>query len=98
MIHNFPLDDAKKLLSLVSSWLKTDGILICTTTVEESDYEGYEKKSDYQNKEKRFRHSYTKSSFEEIFKENFTIIDKKYKKEEDETRYKMWQIIYAKKL
>ncbi len=98
MIHNFPLEDAKKLLKLVSSWLKEDGVLICTTTVEKSDYEGYEEKSDYQNKEKRFRHRYTESSFEEIFKNEFTIIDKKYKKEEDETRNKLWQIIYAKKL
>jgi cyclopropane fatty-acyl-phospholipid synthase-like methyltransferase len=98
MIHNFPLEDAKKLLDLVYTWLSDDGILICTTTVEKDDYEGYEEKSDYQNKKKRFRHRFTEKTFDNLFTEqNFKIIDKKYKEEKDELRTKLWQIVYAKK-
>lgn len=52
MIHNFPIEDAKKLLTLTHKWLKEDGILICTTTVDEKDYEGYEIKTDYKKRRK----------------------------------------------
>ncbi len=98
MIHNFPLEDSKKLLELVSKWLKDTGILICTTTVEKADFEGYEEKTDYKNKEKRFRHRFTEKMFEDLFGANFTILNKRYKKEQDEVRNKLWQIIYAKKI
>lgn len=97
MIHNFPLDDAKKILKLISKWLKDDGILICTTTVEKVDSEGYEEKTDYKNKEKRFRHRFTEDTFDELFKDHFVILNKKYKKEQDALRNKLWQIVYAKK-
>ena len=98
MIHNFPLVEAKKVLELVSKWLKDTGTLICTTTVEKIDSEGYEEKSDYKNKEKRFRHRYTEQTFDEIFKNDFIILNKKYKKEKDNIRNKLWQIIYAQKI
>ncbi len=98
VIHNFPIEDAKKLLSLVSTWLKDTGTLICTTTIETTDYEGYEEKSDYNRKEKRFRHRYTEETFDDLLKTNFIILNKKYKREKDETRNKIWQIIYAKKI
>ena len=98
MIHNFPLEESKKVLELVSKWLKDTGILICTTTVEKIDSEGYEEKSDYKNKEKRFRHRYTEQTFDELFKNDFIILNKKYKKEKDKIRNKLWQIIYAKKI
>lgn len=98
MIHNFPIEDAKELLKLIHKWLKDDGILISTTTVDEDDKEGYEEKKDYINKKKRFRHRFTEESFEELFKnENFKIIDKKYKRETDDIRSKLWQILYLKK-
>jgi len=97
MIHNFPLEDSKKMLELVSKWLKDTGTLICTTTVENKDSEGYEEKVDYKNKEKRFRHRFTKETFDELFRTNFIILNKKYKKEQDKARNKLWQIIYARK-
>lgn len=98
VIHNFPLEDSKKLLDLVFKWLKDDGILICTTTVDKDDFEGYEEKLDYENKEKRFRHRFTEETFEKLFKmQHFIILNKKYKKEEDDARKKLWQIVYAKK-
>ncbi len=97
MIHNFPLEDSKKILELVSKWLKDDGILICTTTVEVTDSEGYEEKTDYTNKEKRFRHRFTEETFDGLFKDNFIILNKKYKQEQDELRNKLWQIVYARK-
>lgn len=97
MIHNFPLSEAVKVLDLASKWLKETGILICTTTVECQDSEGYEKKEDYNEKVKRFRHRYTDKTFDELIKSNFVIVDKKYKREKDEIRDKLWQIIYAKK-
>ncbi len=98
MIHNFPLDDARELLKLVYTWLKDDGIFICTTTVDECDREGYEEKTDYISKKKRFRHRFTKETFENLFKsEKFKIINRKYKKEADNVRIKLWQILYLKK-
>jgi len=97
VIHNFPLKDAKKILELVSKWLKDTGTLICTTTVEKIDSEDYEEKSDYKNKEKRFRHRYTEQTFDELFKNDFSILNKKYKNENDKIRNKLWQIIYAQK-
>ena len=98
VIHNFPLEDAKKLLKLVYKWLKDDGIFICTTTVDESDYEGYQEKQDYESKTKRFRHHYTKETFENLFKEEkFNIVNKIYKEEKDETRKKLWQVLYLGK-
>lgn len=97
MIHNFPLEDAKKVLKLVSKWLKDTGILICTTTIEKTDSESYIKKLDYKNQEKRFRHCFTEESFNALIQTEFTILNKKYKKEQDEVRNKTWQIIYAEK-
>ena len=98
VIHNFPKDDAEELLNLIKSWLKDGGIIICTTTVESVDSEGYEAKDDYANPEKRFRHRYTEESLFELFnKSGLRIYDKKYKEEKDEKRNKMWQIIYAQK-
>ena len=98
VIHNFPIDDVPKLLNLIYKWLKDDGILICTTTVNEEDSENYEEKNDYENKIKRFRHRYTKDTFDNIFINNkFKIINKRYKEEIDEKRNKVWQIIYLKK-
>lgn len=83
---------------MISKWLKDTGTLICTTTVEDFDREGYEEKEDYKNKEKRFRHRFTEKTFEDLFKNDFVILNKKYKKESDESRNKIWQIIYAKKI
>lgn len=98
VIHCFPIVEARKVLKLIRKWLKDDGILICTTTVEENDGEGYELKKDYKKQQKRFRHRFTKESFDELFlQENFKIMDKKYKEEKDEIRTKMWQILYLKK-
>ncbi len=98
VIHNFPIEEAKKLLSLIHKWLKEDGILICTTTVDKIDFEGYEEKKDYKSNIKRFRHHYTEDAFEELFKkQNFKVLDKKYKEEIDDTRNKLWQILYVGK-
>lgn len=98
VIHNFPLEDSQKLLKLIHKWIKDDGILICTTTVDKNDSEGYEEKSDYKTKKKRFRHRFTEDTFEELFKNaNFKVVDKKYKEETDEIRSKLWQILYLKK-
>lgn len=98
MIHNFPIADARKLLELIQGWLKDDGIIICTTTVDNTDSEDYEVKSDYNQKKSRFRHRFTKETFDELFQNaNYVLVDKIYKKEEDEKRTKLWQIIYAKK-
>lgn len=98
MIHNFPIEDARMLLKLIHKWLKNDGILICTTTIDEDDSEGYEEKKDYIAKKKRFRHRFTEKSFEALFKNaDFKIIDKKYKEETDSVRSKLWQILYLKK-
>ena len=98
VIHNFPLKEAEKLLDLIYSWLKDDGVFICTTTTSEKDYEGYQEKQDYNNKIKRFRHHYTEETFENLFlSHNYKIIDKKYKEEIDKDRKKLWQILYLTK-
>lgn len=99
VIHNFPINDVNELLLLVQKWLKDDGIILCTTTVDDEDYEGYEEKKDYKIKSMRFRHHYTKTSFDKIFKDaNYKIINKKYKQESDDIRSKLWQILYLKKI
>lgn len=98
VIHNFPISESEKLLELIYNWLADDGIFICTTSVEQNDYEGYEEKKDYKNKQKRFRHRFTEETFEKLFKNaKFKIVEKKYKEEKDEIRTKLWQILYLKK-
>ena len=98
VIHNFPITEAEKLLDVIYNWLKDDGILICTTTVDEIEEEGYQEKQDYDNKIKRFRHHYTEESFKDLFiKHNYKIKDKKYKEEIDKDREKLWQILYLTK-
>ncbi len=98
VIHNFPITEAEKLLDVIYNWLKDDGILICTTTVDEIEKEGYQEKQDYDNKIKRFRHHYTEESFKNLFiKHNYKIKDKKYKEEIDKDRKKLWQILYLTK-
>lgn len=98
VIHNFPISDAKVLLRLIPNWLKEDGCIICTTTVDNNDYEGFQEKQDYSNKSKRFRHHYTKQSFDSLFiDEGYNIFEKKYKEETDTVRSKLWQILYLKK-
>ena len=98
VIHNFPITEAEKLLDVIYNWLKDDGILICTTTVDETEKEGYQEKQDYDNKIKRFRHHYTEESFKNLFiKHNYKIKDKKYKEEIDKDRKKLWQILYLTK-
>lgn len=98
VIHNFPISDAKVLLRLIPNWLNEDGCIICTTTVDNNDYEGFQEKQDYSNKSKRFRHHYTKQSFDSLFiDEGYNIFEKKYKEETDTVRSKLWQILYLKK-
>jgi len=98
VIHNFPIKDVTKLLDNIYKWLKDDGVFICATTVDNRDYEGYESKVDYNNKEKRFRHHYTKESFDELFlNSKLVIYNKKYKREKDNKRDKLWQIVFVKK-
>ena len=98
VIHNFPISESKKLLELIYNWLADDGTFICTTSIEQNDYEGYEGKKDYKNKQERFRHRFTEKTFEDLFKNaNFKIVEKKYKEEKDEIRNKLWQILYLKK-
>ena len=69
VIHLFPIEDAKKVLRRIRELLKDDGFLIIGTTMNEIESEGYYIKEDYNIKVKRFRHKYTKESYERLLRE-----------------------------
>jgi len=69
VIHLFPIEDAKIVLKNVKKSLKEDGYLIIGTTINEKDMEGYYEKEDYNIKVKRFRHKYTKETYEKLLNE-----------------------------
>lgn len=97
VIHNFPIADAKKLLDKIKKWLKSNGYLIISTTVNDKDDEGIIEKVDYSGHISRFRHRYTKESFEQLISDTGYKIYKPYlKKEED--RNKLWYIIVCNKI
>lgn len=96
VIHNFPLDDAKKLLNKINTWLKDDGYMVISTTINDVETEGIFEKKDYKNNIKRYRHKYTKQSFERLLYEtNFDIFKPYIKKEND--RNKLWYVISCSK-
>lgn len=96
VIHNFPIVDARKLLNKIKPWLKSDGYLIITTTVNDIDDEGILEKVDYSGHISRFRHRYTKKSFEQLISDTgYTIYIPYLKNEED--RNKLWYIIVCSK-
>ena len=96
VIHNFPIEDAKKLLIKINNWLKQDGFLIISTTINDKEDEGVFEKKDYLGNICRFRHKYTKESFENIiFETGFNIFKPHIIKEED--RNKLWYVMACQK-
>lgn len=89
VIHLFPLEDAKNILRNIKGYLKDNGYLIIGTTINQSDMEGYYEKNDYNIKVKRFRHKYTKESYEKLLNECGFKIYKPYFISEDD-RNKLW--------
>lgn len=97
VIHLFPIEDAKKVLKKVREVLKKDGYLIIGTTINKSDKEGYYEKEDYNIKVKRFRHKYTKESYEKLLREcGFEISRSYFVKEND--RNKLWYDAVCQKI
>lgn len=89
VIHNFPKQDAKKLLKLISKWIKPNGKILLYTTIHEKSEEGFYKKEDYNGNIIRFRKKYTESEFKEMLASaGFEICYKKYNTELD--RNKKW--------
>ena len=95
-IHLFPKEDALKLLKKIYNLLKKDGFLIIGTTINENDEEGFYIKEDYNTKINRFRHKYTKQSFEKLLIDSGFKIYKPYIIEE-KSRNKIWYDIVVKK-
>ena len=96
VIHLFPIEDAKKVLKNVRKSLKENGYLIIGTTINKNDMEGYYQKEDYNIKVKRFRHKYTKESYERLLNEcGFEIYKPYFVNESD--RNKLWYDAVCKK-
>ncbi len=92
LIHNFPLEDAKKLLEKTYDWLKEDGKLLLYTTIHEKSEEGYFEKEDYSGKIIRYRKKYMEDELKELVESiHFKIDYKMYNEEPD--RNKNW-IVY----
>lgn len=97
VIHLFPICDARKLLKKINKALKDDGFLIIGTTINDNEMEGFYEKEDYNIKIKRFRHKYTKKSFEELLKEcGFEIYSPHII--EEKGRNKLWYDVVVKKV
>lgn len=89
LIHNFPLEDVKKLLLLVYKWIKEDGKILIYTTIHEKSEEGYFEKEDYDGNIVRFRKKFTENELKELVEEcGFEITYKMYTEEPD--RNKKW--------
>lgn len=89
LIHNFPKEDAKKLLKLIYNWIKFDGKILIYTTIHEKSEEGYYEKQDYSGNIVRFRAKFTERELQELIeKSNFKITYKMYTSEPD--RNKNW--------
>ena len=88
LIHLFPASDAEKLLSIIKTWMKTDGRLFISTTIHSKSEEGYLVKSDYQGKIKRFRKKWTEGEFKSFLEKSFEILNTLYTDEVD--RNKKW--------
>lgn len=96
LIHNFPKEDAKKLLDLVYKWIKPDGKILIYTTIHEVSEEGYYEKQDYKGNIIRFRKKYTEPELKNMIEEaGFKIIYKMYTSEPD--RNKKWLTFIIKK-
>jgi len=96
LIHNFPKEDAKKLLELVYNWIKFDGKILIYTTIHEKSEEGYYEKKDYSGNIVRFRKKFTEEELQELIEDlNFKITYKMYTEEPD--RNKKWLTYIIKK-
>lgn len=97
-IHLFLQNDVDIIMKKVYNWLKKDGIFFAYTTSHNKDEEGYYSKTKgiYPNENKRFRHRYTKETFNELFVKNGFIVLEHYQIFEPENN-KEWQFVLAKK-
>lgn len=97
LIHNFPKDDARKLLELSHRWIKEDGRILIYTTIHDNSEEGYYEKEDYKGNIVRFRKKYTEEELKKLIEEcNFKIVYKMYTAEPD--RNKKWLTYIIEKL
>jgi len=89
VIHNFPKEDAKKLLKLVYDWIKEDGKVLIYTTIHEKSEEGFYEKQDYTGNIVRFRKKFTEMELKEMLEEaGFQITYTMHTSEPD--RHKNW--------
>ncbi|HEY8781059.1 MAG TPA: class I SAM-dependent methyltransferase [Mucilaginibacter sp.] len=88
LIHLFPKFDAIKLIKKFCIWIKKDGVLFISTTINDKSEEGFSIKSDYENSVKRFRKKWTETEFRDLISEYFTILNTIYTDEKD--RNKIW--------
>lgn len=96
LIHNFPKEDAKKLLLLAYKWIKEEGKILIYTTIHDKSEEGYYEKEDYSGNIIRFRKKFTEEELKELVEEcNFEIVYKMYTEEPD--RNKKWLTYIIKK-
>lgn len=97
-IHLFPKKDVNTVMNKVYDWLKDGGIFFAYTTLNDKDEEGYFSKTKeiYPSENMRFRHKYTKESFNKLFVNNGLFVLEHYQISEPENN-KIWQFVIAKK-
>ena len=96
VIHNFPKEDARKLLQLIRTWLKEDGKTLIYTTIHEKSEEGFYEKQDYEGNIVRFRKKFTEPELKELLEEEgFEITYTMHTSEPD--RQKNWLTYIVKK-
>ena len=88
LIHLFPKQHANKLLTLFANWLKKDGVLFISTTVNDLAEEGFFIKSDYNHAVTRFRKKWTEPEFKSFIEDRFDIVKTIHTNETD--RDKKW--------
>ena len=97
VIHNFPLEDAYKLMNKLYEWLSDDGYLLIGTSVHEEEYAGFLVKEDYRGNVSRFRYQFTKEAFEKLLTDNGFKIERGYIVNEN-IRQKKWYDVVCKKI
>lgn len=96
VIHNFPKEDAQKLLQLTYNWIRDDGRILIYTTIHEKSEEGFYEKQDYTGNIVRFRKKFTEQELKEMLEEaGFEITYTMHTSEPD--RNKNWLTYIVRK-
>jgi hypothetical protein len=80
----------------MKKWIKEDGVIILSTTKENTREKGYYVKKDYLGENYRYRQKWKKDDFEELIQNNNLTIYKSFEFN-DESVNKIWLFYFIKK-